>query len=128
MEQQPGQPPAMDVRQLEKLSVLQDEDAPHLVAEMAQGYLTRTPARLSRLRELLGAGQATLLANEAHGLATASGMFGMMRVRQHCKALENLARGSGLEGAEALLARVEAAFAEARPLLMAELKLKDGDA
>jgi HPt (histidine-containing phosphotransfer) domain-containing protein len=116
---------ALDVRQLEKLSVLQDEDAPNLVAEMAQGYLTRTPARLSRLRELLTAGNTGQLANEAHGLATASGMFGMMRVRQYCKALENLARGSSLEGAEGLLTQVEQAYAEARPLLMAELKLRD---
>jgi HPt (histidine-containing phosphotransfer) domain-containing protein len=90
---------------------------------MAQGYLARTPARLSRLRELLAAGNATLLANEAHGLATASGMFGMMRVRLHCKALENLARGSGLEGADGLLTQVEQSFAEARPLLLAELNL-----
>jgi histidine phosphotransfer protein HptB len=125
MEQQPL---AMDVRQLEKLNVLQDEDAPNLVAEMAQGYLSRTPPRLSRLRELLAAGHTELLANEAHGLATASGMFGMMRVRQHCKTLENLARGSRLEGAEALLVRVEESFAEARPLLMAELKLQEGAA
>lgn len=116
---------AMDVRQLEKLSVLQDADAPNLVAEMARGYLGRTPQRISRMRELLAARNASQLAHEAHGLATSSGMFGMMRVRQHCKALENLARGTGLEGAERLLSQVEQAYAEARPLLMALLGLQD---
>ena len=120
------QAPVLDARQLEKLAVLQDEDTPNLVAEMAQGYLTRTPARLARLRELCAAGNAPAFANEVHGLATASGMFGMMRMRQHCKALENLARDSdGLEGAQALLERIEHAFAEARPLLLAELKLTE---
>lgn len=112
---------AMDVRQLEKLSVLQDADAPTLVADMARGYLGRTPQRISRMRELLAARNASQLAHEAHGLATSSGMFGMMRVRQHCKALENLVRDVGLEGAETLLAQIEQAYAEARPLLMAQL-------
>jgi histidine phosphotransfer protein HptB len=116
---------AMDVRQLEKLNVLQDAEAPTLVADMARGYLGRTPQRIQRMRELLAAGNASQLAHEAHGLATSSGMFGMMRVRQHCKALENLARDSTLEGAEALLAQVEQAYAEARPLLMAQLGIQD---
>lgn len=116
---------AMDVRQLEKLSVLQDADSPTLVADMARGYLERTPQRLGRMRELVATGNASQLAHEAHGLATSSGMFGMMRVRQHCKALENLARESGLEGAGELLAQVEQAYAEARPLLMAQLGIQE---
>ena len=116
---------AMDVRQLEKLLVLQDADAPTLVADMARGFLTRTPPRIERLRELLARGDANQLAHEAHGLATSCGMFGMMRMRLRCKALENLARSSGLKGAEELLSQVEQEFREARPLLMAELKLQD---
>jgi histidine phosphotransfer protein HptB len=116
---------AMDVRQLEKLSVLQDDDAPNLVAEMAQGFLLRTPPRLARLRELLAAGKAEQLASEAHGLATSCGMFGMMRVRQACKALENGVRCTGLTDAEALIAQVQDTYAEARPLLMAQLRLAE---
>ncbi|OJT27465.1 hypothetical protein BO221_05725 [Archangium sp. Cb G35] len=118
---------AMDVRQLEKLNVLQDADSPNLVADMARGYLDRTPQRFQRMRELLAAGKADPLASEAHGLATSSGMFGMMRVRQHCKALENLARGPSLDvdGAEAILAQMEQAYAEARPLLMAQLGIQE---
>lgn len=115
----------MDVRQLEKLSVLQDADSPTLVADMVRSYLDRTPPRIRRMRELLAAGNASQLAHEAHGLATSSGMFGMMRVRQHCKALENLARGPHLEGAGELLAQVEQAYAEARPLLMAQLGIQE---
>lgn len=116
---------AMDIRQLEKLSVLQDEEDPHLVANMARGYLDRTPGRIARMRELLATGNAAQLANEAHGLATSSGMFGMMRVRMHCKALENLARGPRLDGANELLCEVERAYQEARPLLMAQVGLQD---
>ena len=116
---------AMDVRQLEKLSVLQDADAPTLVADMARGYLGRTPQRISRMRELLAAGNASQLAHEAHGLATSSGMFGMMRVRVCCKALENLARAQGISGAGQILADLEQAYVEDLPLLKAEVGLRD---
>lgn len=115
----------MDVRQLEKLNVLEDETSPNLVAQMAQGFLERVPTRLALMRQLLAAGNASQLANEAHGLATSSGMFGMMRMRAHCKALENLARAEGTPNAEPLLLQVEQAFAKARPLLMAQLHLQE---
>lgn len=116
---------AMDVRQLEKLRVLQDEEDPHLVANMARGYLERTPQRIERMRALIATGDAAQLAHEAHGLATSSGMFGMMRVRMHCKALENLARGPRLDGAAELLSAMAREYQEARPLLMAQVGLQD---
>ncbi len=116
---------ALDVRQLEKLYVLQDEDAPQLVADMARGFLARTPSRLERMRALLAEGNAPVLANEAHGLATSSGMFGLMRVRMGCKALENLARTGSTAGAGELLSQVEWAFGEDRRLLVAQLKLPE---
>lgn len=115
----------MDVRQLEKLNVLEDETSPNLVAQMARGFLERVPPRLALMRQLLAAGNASQLANEAHGLATSSGMFGMMRMRAHCKALENLARAEGIPNAEPLLLQVEQAFAKARPLLVAQLNLQE---
>lgn len=118
--------PAFDVKQLEKLSVLQDETEPNAVADLARGYLARTPQRLQRMRELLASGSASLLAHEAHGLASSSGMFGMMRMRMSCKELENLVRAQGtVATAGELLARLERSFEEARPLLMATLDLQE---
>jgi HPt (histidine-containing phosphotransfer) domain-containing protein len=118
--------PAFDARQLEKLSVLQDEKEPNAVADLARGYLARTPQRLQRMRALLASGSASPLAHEAHGLASSSGMFGMMRMRMDCKELENLVRAQGTVAAAGdLLARAERSFEEARPLLMAMLGLQD---
>jgi HPt (histidine-containing phosphotransfer) domain-containing protein len=78
------------------------------------------------MRELLAAGNASQLANEAHGLASSCGMFGMMRMRLGCKALENLVRAQGLVAeAGELLAALEHSFEEARPLLVAALGLED---
>jgi HPt (histidine-containing phosphotransfer) domain-containing protein len=118
--------PAFDVKQLEKLSVLRDENEPDAVADLARGYLARTPQRLQRMRELLASGSASQLAHEAHGLASSSGMFGMMRMRMSCKELENLVRAQGtVAAAGEVLARLERSFEEARPLLMATLGFQD---
>jgi histidine phosphotransfer protein HptB len=118
--------PTFDLRQLEKLRVLQDETEPNAVANLARGYLARTPQRLQRMREFLAAGSASQLENEAHGLASSCGMFGMMRMYLGCKELENLVRTQGLvEAAGELLAGLEQSFKEARPLLMAALGLQD---
>ena len=117
--------PAFDVKQLDKLRVLQDESDPHVVTELARGFLSRAPQRLGRMRALLTVGDAVTLAHEAHGLASSSGMFGMMRVRLHCKELENLVRDAGTGGAGPLLCALEQSFEEARPLLKAELGLEE---
>lgn len=117
--------PTFDVKQLEKLRVLQDESDPNVVAELARGFLSRAPQRLGRMRALMTSGDAATLAHEAHGLASSSGMFGMMRVRMHCKALENLVRDEGTGGAGPLLCELERSFEEAQPLLKAELGLEE---
>lgn len=115
--------PLLDVRALERLRLLQDEEEPALLVELGSGFLARTAHRLELMRKLLGTGEVGALESEAHSLAGNSGMFGMMRLREHCKALEDLARSRRLEGASELLAQAERAFEEARPLLLAELGL-----
>jgi HPt (histidine-containing phosphotransfer) domain-containing protein len=117
--------PAFDVKQLDKLRVLEDESDPHVVVELARGFLSRAPQRLGRMRALMCSGDAMTLAHEAHGLASSSGMFGMMRVRMHCKALENLVRDTGTGGVGPLLFELERSFEEAQPLLKAELGLEE---
>ncbi|WP_257461839.1 Hpt domain-containing protein [Archangium lipolyticum] len=117
--------PVFDAKQLDKLRVLEDEKDPHVVVDLARGFLSRSPERMDQMRKLLAAGDAARLANESHGMASSSGMFGMMRVRQLCKALENLVREQGLAGAGEMLDEVEREFTRARPLLVAELGLQD---
>ena len=115
--------PLLDVRALERLRLLQDEEEPALLVELGGGFLARAAPRLALMRTLVERGDAGALESEAHSLAGNSGMFGMMRLREHCKALEDLARSGRLEGAGELLAQAERAFEEARPLLVAELGL-----
>jgi HPt (histidine-containing phosphotransfer) domain-containing protein len=118
--------PIFDAKQLERLSGLRDGADPNVLANLARGYLARAPQRLLRMRELLAAGKVSQLADEAHALASSCGMFGMMRMRMGCKALENLVRAEGIVAAAGeLLAGLELSFEEARPQLVAALELQD---
>ncbi len=115
----------LDVSALERLRALQDEEEPELLAELAQGFLTRASQSLQQMRELLAQGNVEALEHRAHSLAGNSGMFGLARLREHCIALETLTRSGRLEGAGELLAEAERAFTEARPRLLAELGLPE---
>ena len=117
--------PLLDVRALERLRALQDEEEPALLVELGRGFLARAVQRLGLLRTALAAGNARALEEHAHTLAGNSGMFGLMRLRDYCKALETLVRSGQLEGAGELLVLAERAFEEARPLLLAELGLQE---
>lgn len=117
--------PLLDVSALERLRALQDGEEPALLTELGSGFLARTSVLLERMREFLAAGDARAFEHQAHSLAGNSGMFGLTRLREYCKALETLARSGRLETAGGLLAEAERAFTEARPLLCAELGLQE---
>lgn len=114
--------PILDEKLLARLRELSEGEAPGTLARLIQRYLTTVPPQLERMQRLLIRGDAGTLAEEAHGLAGSSGMYGLSLLRQRCLALEECARRRRLEGAEALLAEVTRAFEEARPLLLARLE------
>ncbi len=121
----PSVAPLLDVSALERLRALQDAEEPELLSELTHSFLTRASQSLQQLRELLAEGNLEAVELRAHSLAGNGGMFGMMRLREHCLALETLTRAGRLDGAGELLAEAERAFTEARPLLLAELGLPE---
>jgi HPt (histidine-containing phosphotransfer) domain-containing protein len=117
--------PILDVELLSRLRELeQGEDCGEL-AKLVGRYLSSIPPQIEQMRELLAQGQGGALAREAHGLAGSSAMYGLPRLRQCCTALEACAQGQSLEPARELLAEVTRAFEEARPLLMAQLGIRE---
>ncbi|WP_434390794.1 Hpt domain-containing protein [Melittangium boletus] len=116
--------PALDLEHLCRLRELGDTNASAALARMFHRYLDSIPPQLSRIREAVAAGDAGRLAREAHDLAGSSAVYGLPRLRQCCLALEAHAKASARDGGEALVARVERAFEEARPLVLAELPLE----
>ncbi|HEX8433793.1 Hpt domain-containing protein [Archangium sp.] len=117
--------PLLDVSRIAKLRALEDEGEPGLVVELGRDFLTRASSRLARLRELLATGDAEEFELQAHSLTGITGMFGFMRLHELCMALEKLTKERGLEAVGELLAEAERAFAEARPLMLAELGLQE---
>lgn len=114
-------PPILDVPHLARLRELGDGEAAQVLVDMAQRYLDSIPPQLEHMRALLAEGNARALEHEAHGLAGSSGMYGLPRLRCRSQALQARAKSGVLEGAAKLLADVEHAFTEAKPVLLAAL-------
>jgi histidine phosphotransfer protein HptB len=113
-------PPILDADVIARLHALEEGDE-RLVAELVAEFLTRTPERFVRMRELLTRGEREGLENEAHSFNGSCGALGITRMRVRARELEMHLRERGLPGAEVLFSRLEGAFTEALPLLSAEL-------
>jgi histidine phosphotransfer protein HptB len=113
--------PILNMEHLARLRELVEPEEPQALVALVRRYLSSIPQQLEEMRQLLAAGNAEALEHEAHGLAGSSGMYGMPRVRQCSQKLQARAKRGELTGAEELLAEVERAFEEARPMLLAEL-------
>lgn len=116
--------PVLDLEHLSRLRQLTGAEGPGKLVELFRFFLDGVPPQLERMRQLLARNEWAPLAREAHSLAGSSAMYGMPRVRLCCKALEGQAKEPVPEGLGDLLAAVETAFAEALPLLRAELALE----
>ena len=116
-------PPVLDLDHLSRLRRLATGDDLARLTDLFQVYLHSVPLQIDHMRQLIARGEWAILSLEAHALAGSSAMYGMPRVRVHCKTLEARAKDAVAEGAGELLAAVEEAFAEALPLLRAELSL-----
>jgi CheY-like chemotaxis protein/HPt (histidine-containing phosphotransfer) domain-containing protein len=75
------------------------------------------PGRLAGLRAMLEQGDAQALAVAAHALKGSAGAVGAYVVHDLCAELEELAESGSLEGAEEVLAALEAAYERTRPAL-----------
>jgi histidine phosphotransfer protein HptB len=112
--------PILDAEVIARLHELEQGDE-RLVAELMAEFLTRTPERFERMRALFAAGDGAGLEQEAHSFNGSCGALGITRMRVRARELEHHLHERGLPGAEPLFSRLEGAFAEALPLLSAEL-------
>lgn len=112
--------PILDAEVIARLHELEQGDE-RLVAELMAEFLTRTPERFERMRELFASQDLGELEREAHSFNGSCGALGITRMRVRARELEQHLKERGLAGAEALFARLEGAFTEALPLLSAEL-------
>lgn len=100
----------LDRHVLDDLRSLQEEGEPDIVTELIDLYLQEAPDRLQAIREAVRDGDAPCLLRAAHSLKGSSANLGAAGVAAVCAELERCGREVVLDGAPALLERLEADF------------------
>ncbi|MBI4494552.1 MAG: response regulator [Chloroflexi bacterium] len=111
--------PALDRSVLDQMRSLDPEGGAELVRELIELFLEDAPAQLAAVRAGVLAGNADQVRRAAHGLKGVSGNMGARPVAAVCLELETLGRSGPLDGATALLARLEREFERLRQALEA---------
>jgi two-component system sensor histidine kinase/response regulator len=103
------------------LAVLRAQFGADDTAELLRSFLTDTPPRLAKLRELAVGEDRTTFARAAHSLAGSGGIFGLEEFRQRALHLENLALAGSRTEYCAAIKELDALFAGAKPYLETQL-------
>jgi signal transduction histidine kinase/DNA-binding response OmpR family regulator/HPt (histidine-containing phosphotransfer) domain-containing protein len=92
---------------------------PALLGELIDSFLQETPPLLAALRRCLDEGNAAGLRQAAHPLKSTSRDFGATRLSEWARELEEMGKAGTLDGAEALVALVEAEYPRVKAALEA---------
>ena len=110
-------PDVLDVAVLERLRTLQADGEPDVVGEVTSVFLHDAPGRVAGIRQAVVDGHAETAERLAHSLKSSASMLGAQALSRAAGQIESRARERTLGPDDALLARLEAAFAEAREAL-----------
>ncbi len=116
--------PRLDSVMLATLQEVMEGDYPMLL----DAFLNDSEERLRMLQETCAAGEAESLRQAAHSFKGSCSNMGAVVLADLCRQLEELAGGERLEGAPALIERIEREFAIARILYRAERQRHAGSA
>lgn len=114
--------PTVDITVLQQYRDLQEEGDPDIVTELIDTFFGDVPSRLSGIREAVNSGNPTQLEREAHTLKGSSANLGAKALSAISYELEKMGRESELEGAEAIVERLEAEFTRVHERLEQERK------
>jgi len=87
------------------------------IAELVNVFFGEAPKMLSEMRQALESKDATLLHRAAHSLKSSSAEFGALALSDSCRELEKMGRDSVFSGADELLERAKAEYAQAKAAL-----------
>ncbi|HEV7507700.1 MAG TPA: two-component regulator propeller domain-containing protein [Thermoanaerobaculia bacterium] len=113
----PGELPLLDPIYLDRLRQLEEASGHSVVGEIVDSFLGEMPRRLSRMREVLAAGDCAALDFAAHSLKGASAQLGAVRLAAQSHALELQARESNLAGAAEIVDEIEREIERLTPAL-----------
>ena len=98
---------------------VKSEDGSHILIELIDMYLDGTRRRLTAIREAFADNDKLALKREAHTLKGSSSTLGLRGISHTCQETEEYCSNS-TGCADLLLESLEAQFAEAEPVLIAE--------
>lgn len=107
---------------LQSIRQLADELSNESAAELIESWLVDTPVRLEELKMLAGGLDQVTLKRVAHSLKGSSSLFGLNRISQLCRELEQLADLNITPGQTPLATDLFEAFEAAESVLKAELQ------
>jgi HPt (histidine-containing phosphotransfer) domain-containing protein len=95
------------------------DEAPEVIGTAASRFAARSATRLQAAQEAAARGDAALLAQLAHQLRGGASQLGAERMTSLAAELETMARHGVVDGAAALVGRLQDAFIETRAALRA---------
>ena len=113
--------PTVDPAALSGLRELSDETE---ITALVEDFIKDAEGRIATLQSAARAGDASAIEKQAHSLKGASGNLGAVEVQQLALKLETMGREKRLEGADALIAALEAELTDAARQLRAKPVLK----
>jgi histidine phosphotransfer protein HptB len=99
--------PIIDVAVFDELQATTDAD---FVGELMDAYCEETPLLIAQLEQALAEGNVDVFRRAAHSIKSSSAPFGALGFSGQAKELEMLARQGHLDGADAGLASLIAAY------------------
>ncbi|MDP8956890.1 MAG: response regulator [Actinomycetota bacterium] len=109
-----GEGPALDRDALNRLAESMGDDDPSFVAELLDEFATEAPVMIAALNEAVASGNAGDAHRIAHTLKSNAATFGATRLNDLARTVEAQAREGALEGAEALVGRIQAEYGRVR--------------
>ena len=110
--------PAIDLKVIESLKELADDEDPDFLRDVVEEYLSNTARSIKDLREAIESEDADTVAKTAHSLKGASSSIGAKNMAELCRRLEAIGKAQSMDEASDLLSdlgrefhRVKAEFA-----------------
>lgn len=106
--------PIIDPEAIENLRSLNPDDSDEFLREIVGIFLDDTPQRIAELDECLASGDTKRFTRAAHSIKGSSANVGANALRAVAEQLEHKSHAEGLGDVTALIAEVQARFAEAK--------------
>ena len=120
--EKPAEDGLLDVDTLNGIRVLQNPQAPDILGQLLEIYLSNAPELIKQLHSAIQDECYESIRDSAHSLKSASGNIGARKVFELSARLENMGRDNEMDGAGEILEEIERLFPVTCSLLQKEIR------